>query len=135
MSDLDRGQSDLAVSGLADFCLSLRYAFGMKLHNYFCSSASYRVRIALNLKGLDYDCVSVQLARGDHKKPPYVELSADTWVPLLPADVLGRAKVRALAQSIACGDIHPLTNLHAYEACMALPAFKLAELAACLDSE
>lgn len=134
MSDLDRGQSDLAVSGLAYFRLSLRYAFSMKLHNYFCLSASYRVRIALNLKGLDYDCVSVQLARGDHKKPPYVELSADTWVPLLPAVALGRAKVRALAQSIAC-DIHPLHNLRAYEACMALPAFKLAEPAACPDSE
>jgi maleylacetoacetate isomerase/maleylpyruvate isomerase len=109
----------------------------MKLHNYFRSSASYRVRIALNLKGLDYDYVSVHIARGDHKKPPYVDLSADTLVPLLetsnerlsqsmaiieyldethpeppllPEDALGRAKVRALAQSIAC-DIHPLNNL------------------------
>jgi maleylacetoacetate isomerase len=109
----------------------------MKLHNYFRSSASYRVRIALNLKGLDYDYVSVHIARGDHKKPPYAALSADTLVPLLetenerlsqsmaiieyldethpeppllPADALGRAKVRALAQSIAC-DIHPLNNL------------------------
>jgi maleylacetoacetate isomerase len=109
----------------------------MKLHNYFRSSASYRVRIALNLKGLEYDYVSVHIARGDHKKPPYVALSADTLVPLLetdserlsqsmaiieyldethpeppllPADALGRAKVRALAQSIAC-DIHPLNNL------------------------
>ena len=109
----------------------------MKLHNYFRSSASFRVRIALELKGLAYDYSAVHLARGDHKKPPYVDLSADTLVPLLevdgqqlsqsmaiieyldekhptpallPADSLGRAKVRALAQSISC-DIHPLNNL------------------------
>ena len=109
----------------------------MKLHNYFRSSASYRVRIALELKGLDYEYIPVHIARGDHKKPPYAELSADTLVPmleidgeklsqsmaileyldethpepaLLPADAKGRARVRALAQSIAC-DIHPLNNL------------------------
>ena len=109
----------------------------MKLHNYFRSSASFRVRIALVLKGLKYDYSAVHLARGDHKKPPYVNLSADTLVPLLevdgqqlsqsmaiieyldekhptpallPADSIGRAKVRALAQSISC-DIHPLNNL------------------------
>ena len=109
----------------------------MKLHNYFRSSASFRVRIALELKGLTYDYVAVHLARGDHKKPPYADLSADTLVPLLefdgqklsqsmaiieyldekhptpallPADSAGRAKVRALAQSISC-DIHPLNNL------------------------
>ena len=109
----------------------------MKLHNYFRSSASFRVRIALELTGLPYDYVAVHIARGDHKKPPYVDLSADTLVPLLevdgqqlsqsmaiieyldekhpapallPVDALGRAKVRALAQSISC-DIHPLNNL------------------------
>ncbi len=109
----------------------------MKLHNYFRSSASYRVRIALALKGLSYEYVPVHLPRGDHKKPPYVDLSADTLVPLLeidgaklsqsmaiieyldekypapallPSEALGRAKVRALAQSIAC-DIHPINNL------------------------
>jgi maleylacetoacetate isomerase len=109
----------------------------MKLHNYFRSSASFRVRIALNLKGLDYEYVPVHLARGDHQNPPYSAISADTLVPLLetdeqrlsqsmaiieyleethpeppllPADALGRAKVRALAQSIAC-DIHPINNL------------------------
>ena len=109
----------------------------MKLHNYFRSSASFRVRIALELKGLNYDYSAVHLARGDHKKPPYAHLSADTLVPLLevdgqqlsqsmaiieyldekhptpallPADSIGRAKVRALAQSISC-DIHPLNNL------------------------
>ena len=109
----------------------------MKLHSYFRSSASFRVRIALELKGLSYDYIAVHIARGDHKKPPYADLSADTLVPLLevdgqhlsqsmaiieyldekhpahellPADALGRARVRALAQSISC-DIHPINNL------------------------
>ena len=109
----------------------------MKLHSYFRSSASFRVRIALELKGLAYDYVAVHLVRGDHKKPPYTDVSADSLVPLLevdgqklsqsmaiieylddkhptpallPADSLGRAKVRALAQAVAC-DIHPLNNL------------------------
>jgi len=109
----------------------------MKLHNYFRSSASFRVRIALALKGLSYEYLPVHLARGDHKLPEYAGLSSDGLVPLLevdgdrlsqsmaiieyldethpqpplmPADALGRAKVRALAQSIAC-EIHPLNNL------------------------
>ncbi len=109
----------------------------MKLHNYFRSSASFRVRIALELKALPYEYVAVHLARGDHKKAPFVALSADGLVPLLeadgenlsqsmaiieyldemhpepallPADAAGRAKVRALAQSIAC-EVHPLNNL------------------------
>ena len=109
----------------------------MKLHNYFRSSASFRVRIALELKALPYEYIAVHIARGDHKKEPYAALSADTLVPLLevdgerlsqsmaiieyldekhpapallPPDALGRARVRALAQSIAC-EIHPLNNL------------------------
>jgi maleylacetoacetate isomerase len=105
----------------------------MKLYNYFRSSASFRVRIALALKGLPYEYISVHLAKGDHKKPEYAQIAADGLVPLLdtgkeklsqsmaiieyldetyptPADVLGRARVRALAQSIAC-EIHPLNNL------------------------
>ena len=109
----------------------------IKLHSYFRSSASFRVRIALAVKGLPYDYVAVHIARGDHKKPPYADLSADTMVPLLeidgqqlsqsmaiieyidemhpapallPPDALGRVKVRALAQSISC-DIHPINNL------------------------
>ncbi len=109
----------------------------MILHNYFRSSASYRVRIALELKGLAYEYIAVHIARGDHKKGAYAALSADQLVPmlevdgeklsqsiaiieyldekhpapgLLPADAIGRAKVRALAQSIAC-EIHPVNNL------------------------
>lgn len=109
----------------------------MILHNYFRSSASFRVRIALNLKGLPYDYVSVHLAKGEHKSDAYASKSADRLVPmlevdgeslsqslaiieyvdethanspLLPKDALGRAKVRALAQSISC-EIHPLNNL------------------------
>ena len=110
----------------------------MKLYNYFRSSASFRVRIALNLKGLQYDYVPIHIARGDHKKEGYAALAADQLVPMLeldgqrlsqsmaiieylddkflatapmlPADALGRAQVRALAQSVAC-EIHPLNNL------------------------
>ncbi|MEY4364136.1 MAG: Maleylpyruvate isomerase [Pseudomonadota bacterium] len=109
----------------------------MKLYNYFRSSASFRVRIALHLKGLPFDYVPVHLAKGEHKLPAYTAISADGLVPLLddgqhqlsqsmaiieyldethptpalmPTDALGRARVRALAQSIAC-EIHPLNNL------------------------
>ena len=109
----------------------------MKLHNYFRSSASFRVRIALNLKGLSYDYKAVQIARGDHQGGAFAAMSADRLVPLLeddgerfsqslaiieyldetqpdppllPHDPVGRAHVRAMAQSIAC-EIHPLNNL------------------------
>ncbi len=110
----------------------------MKLHNYFRSSASFRVRIALALKGLSYDYVPVHIARGEHKQPGYLAVSpsmlvptleTDTgeqlgqsmaiieWLdethpapPLLPPEPLGRAQVRALAQLVAC-EIHPLNNL------------------------
>ncbi len=113
------------------------YPLGMKLYNYFRSSASFRVRIALAYKGLAYDYVPVHLARGDHKLPAYAGIAADGLVPLLevgedrlsqsmaiieyleethptpsllPVSALDRARVRALAQSIAC-EIHPLNNL------------------------
>jgi len=110
----------------------------MKLYNYFRSSASFRVRIALELKGLPYDYVPVHLVKGEHKRDAYKAVSATTLVPtlvmegglhleqsmaiieyldethpeppLLPRDAPGRAKVRALAQTIAC-EIHPLNNL------------------------
>jgi maleylacetoacetate isomerase len=111
---------------------------GMKLHNYFRSSASYRVRIALGLKGLRYDYLAVHLPKGEHKQPAYAAISPTMLVPtletdagerlgqsmaiieyldethpeppLLPRDALGRARVRALAQLVAC-EIHPLNNL------------------------
>ncbi len=110
----------------------------MKLYNYFRSSASYRVRIALHLKGLAFDYLPVHIARGDHKAAAFAELSPDQLVPLLelpdgrrlgqsmaiieyldaihpspallPAEPYARARVQALAQSIAC-EIHPLNNL------------------------
>ena len=110
----------------------------MKLYNYFRSSASFRVRIALELKGLAYDYLPVHLVKGEQKQAAYAEVSPSLLVPtletdsgerlsqsmaiieyldethpeprLLPADPLGRARVRALAQVVAC-EIHPLNNL------------------------
>lgn len=113
----------------------------MKLHTYFRSSAAYRVRIALNLKGLAPEQAFVHLRRGEQAKPPYADINPELLVPalevdgpdghhvltqslaiieyldethpsppLLPADGLGRARVRALALAVAC-DIHPLNNL------------------------
>jgi maleylacetoacetate isomerase len=110
---------------------------GMELYNYFRSSASYRVRIALALKALPYDYVPVHLAGNEHLRPSFAELNAARLVPLLkdgdtvltqslaiieyldethpappllPADPVARARVRALAYDIAC-EIHPLNNL------------------------
>lgn len=109
------------------------------LHNYFRSSASYRVRIALNLKGLAYDYRSVHLTRhgGEQFQAPFTTLNPQALVPvlddgevctsqsmaileyleerhpevpLLPTDLAARAYVRRLSQAIAC-DIHPLQNL------------------------
>jgi maleylacetoacetate isomerase/maleylpyruvate isomerase len=109
----------------------------MELYNYFRSSASYRVRIALALKGLAYDYKAVHLAKGEQLRESYAAVSAARLVPLLrdgehtltqslaiieyleethplppllPADAAGRARVRALAMDIAC-EIHPLNNL------------------------
>ncbi|HSV47080.1 MAG TPA: maleylacetoacetate isomerase [Ramlibacter sp.] len=110
----------------------------MKLYNYFRSSASFRVRIALELKGLSYDYLPVHLVKGEHRQADYAGVSPTGLVPtlvidsgerlgqsmaiieyldethpqpaLLPPDALGRARVRALAQLIAC-EIHPLNNL------------------------
>ena len=109
----------------------------MQLYNYFRSSASYRVRIALAIKGLDYEYVPIHLAKNAQFTESYAAVSASRLVPLLkdgetsltqslaiieyldethpeppllPKDPLGRARVRALAQDIAC-EIHPLNNL------------------------
>jgi len=112
----------------------------LKLYSYFRSSAAYRVRIALNLKALPYETVPVHLLRdgGEQFTPGYRKLNPEALVPtlsdgslpplsqslaiieyleethptpaLLPADAIGRARVRSLALAIAC-DIHPLNNL------------------------
>jgi maleylpyruvate isomerase len=110
----------------------------MKLHGYFRSSAAYRVRIALNLKGLRADQLPHHLRKGEQCAPSYLAinpqglvptLEADTgsiltqslaiieWLdethptpPLLPNDPLRRARVRAFAMAIAC-DTHPVQNL------------------------
>jgi maleylpyruvate isomerase len=112
----------------------------VQLYTYFRSSAAYRVRIALNLKGLSYESISVHLQKegGQNLKPAYRAVNPQGKVPtlalhpavpliqslaiieyldethpnppLLPANPLERAKVRAFAQVIAC-DIHPLNNV------------------------
>ncbi|WP_338845151.1 maleylacetoacetate isomerase [Massilia sp. W12] len=111
----------------------------MKLYTYFRSSAAYRVRIALNLKGLQPEMIPIHLLKdgGMQLQPAYRAINPEGLVPaledagqmltqslaiieyldetcpqpaLLPADALGRARVRALSLSIAC-DIHPLNNL------------------------
>jgi maleylacetoacetate isomerase len=110
------------------------------LYTYFRSSAAYRVRIALNLKGLAYDMVPIHLTKegGQNLKPEFRAINPQMRVPalaldggdiliqslaiieyldeihpeppLLPRDPLARAKARALAHLIAC-DIHPLANV------------------------
>mgnify|MGYP003296293357 FL=1 len=107
------------------------------LHDYYRSSACYRVRILLNLKGIEYDRHSVNLAEGAQKDPAYRALNPQGFVPMLeidglkltqslsiavyldqtrpepllmPRDPADGAHVRALALTVAC-DIHPLNNL------------------------
>lgn len=109
----------------------------MILHGYFRSTASYRVRLALNLKGVGYDNVSHHLRKNEQRAPDYLAVNPQGLVPalvigddvliqslaiceyldevypepeLLPADPVARAKVRAAAQVIAC-DVHPIQNL------------------------
>lgn len=110
----------------------------MQLYNYFRSSASFRVRIALQIKGLAYDYMPVHLVKGEHKAAGYAGRIGDALVPtlvtddgatlaqsmaiieyldelhptpaLLPATPLARARVRGLAQMVAC-EIHPINNL------------------------
>jgi maleylpyruvate isomerase len=112
----------------------------VKLYSYFRSSAAYRVRIACNLKGLNIETASIHLQKegGQNLKPAYRAINPQMRVPalrldsgelltqslaiieyldevhpqppLLPADPIGRAHVRALSQLVAC-DIHPLNNV------------------------
>jgi maleylacetoacetate isomerase len=107
------------------------------LYDYFRSSASYRVRIALKLKGVEYEQRPVNLASGDQKEEAFRRLNPQGLVPMLeidghrltqslaiivyldqrfpdpplmPVDLVDSAHVRALAMAVAC-DIHPLNNL------------------------
>ena len=109
----------------------------MKLYGFSRSSAAFRVRIALNLKGLAYEDDFVHLRRGEQRRAEYLAVNPQGLVPaletdgqtliqsmaiieyldeqhpappLLPRDPAGRARVRALAEIVAC-DIHPLNNL------------------------
>ena len=109
----------------------------MRLYTFWRSSAAYRVRIALHVKGLEFESVAKQLAAGEHQSEAYLALNPQGLVPaledsgvvlaqslaiieyleethpepaLLPAKPRDRALVRSLAQAIAC-DIHPLNNL------------------------
>ena len=108
----------------------------LKLYGYFRSSASYRVRIALSMKGLDYEQVSIHLAKGRQYTPEFSQVSPQNLVPvlehdgrrlyqslaiinyldekfpqppLLPGDAMERNRVRSLALISAC-EIHPLNN-------------------------
>ncbi len=109
----------------------------MQLYNYFRSSASFRVRIALAIKGLDYEYLPIHLTKNEQFGAAFANLAAARLVPvlkdgdtvltqslaimeylderhphppLLPRDAAGRARVRALALDVAC-EIHPLNNL------------------------
>jgi maleylacetoacetate isomerase len=110
----------------------------VKLYSYFRSSAAYRVRIALNLKGIAYDMAPIHLVKDVHQQADFRAVNPQMRVPalvapggevliqslaiieyleethpeppLLPKDPIARAKVRALAELVAC-DIHPLNNL------------------------
>ncbi|MDO8904640.1 maleylacetoacetate isomerase [Hydrogenophaga sp.] len=110
----------------------------MKLYNYFRSSASFRVRIALAIKGIAYEYLPVHIAKGEHRQGAFADVSLEGLVPvlelddgtrltqsmaiieyleevqpeqaLLPGDPLARARVRALSQIVAC-EIHPINNL------------------------
>lgn len=126
------------------------------LHNYFRSSTSYRVRIALKMKGIGYDYVAHHLRHGGNRAPEYLAVNPQGLVPalvwqdgtmvaqslaiiefldeivpqppLLPADPHGRARVRMISQMIAC-DVHPLGNLRVLNALRSRYAADDAEIA------
>jgi maleylpyruvate isomerase len=136
----------------------------MKLHGYFRSSASYRVRIALNLKGLGAEHLPHHLRKGEQCAPAYLALNPQGFVPtlesdagdiltqslaiiewleethptppLLPKDPLRRAKVRAFSMALAC-DTHPVQNLKVLARLrqLGLPEEKVAEWAAWANRE
>src|SRR5215471_2906849 len=136
----------------------------MKLHGYFRSSASYRVRIALNLKGLTVEHLPHHLRKGEQTAPAYLAINPQGLVPalendaganltqslaiiewldethpapaLLPKDPARRAKVRAFAQAIAC-DTHPVQNLKVLSRLrqLGLPEEKVTEWAAWANRE
>src|SRR5436309_10010470 len=120
----------------ASRCKQKSGRFFVKLHGYFRSSAAYRVRIALNLKGLTAEHLPHHLRKGEQRDPVYLTLNPQGLVPtlqdagailtqslaiiewleethpeppLLPQDPMRRAKIRAFAQAIAC-EIHPVQN-------------------------
>jgi maleylacetoacetate isomerase len=109
----------------------------MRLYSFFRSSAAYRVRIALNVKGVDDEIVTVNLPGGEHRTADFRTLNPQATIPtldddgivlwqslaiieyldarfpspkLIPQEPVARARVQALAQLIAC-EIHPLNNL------------------------
>jgi maleylacetoacetate isomerase len=109
----------------------------VKLYTFFRSSAAFRVRIALNLKGVDYEAVPLNLARDEHRRSDFLATNPHGTVPvidddgtvlmqslaiveyldarypeprLIPLEPVARARVQAFAQVIAC-EIHPLNNL------------------------
>lgn len=113
----------------------------MKLFGFFRSGTSHRLRIALNLKGLNYEQIAIDLRRDEHLKPDYAAINPQQLVPalevddqiltqspaiiewleeryptpaLLPSELLDRAYVRALAAIVGC-DIHPLNNRRVLE--------------------
>jgi maleylpyruvate isomerase len=136
----------------------------VKLHGYFRSSASYRVRIALNLKGLRAEHLSHHLRKGEQRAPAFLAINpqglvpalesdagdvliqslaiiewldeTDPEPPLLPKDPLRRAKVRAFAQALAC-DTHPVQNLKVLARLreLGLPEDKVTEWAAWANRE
>jgi maleylpyruvate isomerase len=136
----------------------------MKLHGYFRSSAAYRVRIALNLKGLGAEHLPHHLRKGEQCAPPYLAINPQGLVPaleddagavltqsvaiiewldethpnppLLPKDSLQRAKVRAFALAIAC-DTHPVQNLKVLARLreLGLPEEKVQDWAAWINRE